>query len=738
VGLALVLVLGVGVVVAVDRVPRDDLEAPQPGRLVVDEPALGQWRVGDVDVTMTESGLSMVDSTRDDLVVWESVPEVAFLLGVLGEVAWTEYRGYFWADTRHECELVDQEVRSATDDGGRLQFSGVLTGCGQQREYSIDVDEGPDPGDVAVEVAARNIDAVTLVSARSSDAGVHGLGEQFAPFDLSGTLVPLVVREQGVGRGHQPLTFLADITNRGAGGTHQTTYAAWPSLVTEDIRGISLDPSEAASHAFALADARSSEWVAMTSWNSTMSAVLTADVDPLSLVERRAVGETRAGLPRWLLDGAVLGLQGGTEKVRRVVDEMTAAGSVLSAVWLQDWTGQRQAQLGDRLWWTWQLDEQRYPGWDEMVDDLADQDIRVLTYVNTWLVDAADKGDDTIRNLYAEAEEQGYLVRDPTGEVYLLDQGGFDAALVDLSDRAARDWFASVIATEVLGRGVDGFMADFGEGLPFDAVLEDGDASLEHNRWPLLWAQTVEEACALADKPDCVAWFRSGSAGMAEHAPLFWNGDQMVTYDADDGMASALRGTFSAGVSGWHVSHSDVGGYTSLNAQVRDYVRPPELNQRWAEMEAFGVVMRTHEGNRPADNQQVYDTAETREPFARMTRLYSALAPYRAQVVEQAVATGAPALRHGWLQYPGTAAADSDRQFFFGPSILVAPVMAEGEDAVDVTLPPGTWVHLLTGERLEGATTVRVDAPLGTPAAFVEASDENAEDIMAMVAGAGL
>jgi alpha-glucosidase len=155
-------------------------------------------------------------------------------------------------------------------------------------------------------------------------------------------------------------------------------------------------------------------------------------------------------------------------------------------------------------------------------------------------------------------------------------------------------------------------------------------------------------------------------------------------------------------------------------------------------MEAFGVVMRTHEGNRPADNQQVYDTAETREPFARMTRLYSALAPYRAQVVEQAVATGAPALRHGWLQYPGTAAADSDRQFFFGPSILVAPVMAEGEDAVDVTLPPGTWVHLLTGERLEGATTVRVDAPLGTPAAFVEASDENAEDIMAMVAGAGL
>lgn len=737
-GLALVLLLGLGVVVAVDRVPRDDVEAPRPGRLSVDEPALGQWRVGDVQVAMTESGLSMVDSARDGLVVWQSVPDEPFLLGVLGEVSWTEYRGYFWADTRHECELVDQEVRSATDDSGRLQISGVLDGCGQRREYTIDVDEGAEPGDIVLAVAARNLDALTLVSARSADASVHGLGEQFAPFDLSGSLVPVVVREQGVGRGHQPLTFLADVTNRGAGGTHRMTYAAWPSLVTGDVRGISLDPSATASHAFAVADARSSDAVSLTSWSPTMRAELTADSDPLALVQRRAARHSRPGLPSWLLDGAVLGVQGGTEKVRRVVDEMTDAGTELSAVWLQDWTGQRRAQLGDRLWWTWQLDEERYPGWDQMVDDLAARDIRVLTYVNTWLVDAADKGDDSIRNLYDEAAEEGYLVTDPTGQTYLVDQGGFDAALVDLTNPAARDWFASVIATEVLGRGADGFMADFGEGLPFDALLDGGDASLEHNRWPLLWAQTVQQACALADKPDCVAWFRSGSAGMAEFAPLFWNGDQMVTYDADDGMASALLGTFSAGVSGWHLSHSDVGGYTSINAQVRDYVRPPELNQRWAEMEAFGVVMRTHEGNRPADNRQVYDTTESREAFGRMTRLYSALAPYRAQVVEQAVATGAPALRHGWLQYPASVAAESDRQFFFGPSILVAPVMEEGADAVDVALPPGTWIHLLTGERIEGDATVSVDAPLGTPAAFVEASDENAEDVLAMVAEAGL
>jgi alpha-glucosidase len=219
---------------------------------------------------------------------------------------------------------------------------------------------------------------------------------------------------------------------------------------------------------------------------------------------------------------------------------------------------------------------------------------------------------------------------------------------------------------------------------------------------------------------------------------MFWNGDQMVTDDRRDGMASALLGTFSAGISGWPLVHSDIGGYTSINAVVRDYVRPDGLNERWAETAAFSPMMRTHEGNRPADNEQVYDTDDTRTAFARMTRLYAALAPYRADVVAEAVERGIPAMRHGWLEYPGTKAAEVDDQYFFGSSVLVAPVMTTGADSVDVSLPPGTWIHLLTGEQYEGDRDVTVEAPLGTPAAFVRADDERADEIRAMVDRAGL
>jgi len=732
----LVLVLGLGVAWLLGRVPHDQVPALSAGRLDVVEAAQGRWGVGSLEVELTADTLTVTDTGRDGLVVWQSDPGRSFVLGVDGSVTWTHDRGYFWPAVTEDCRLLDQEVRSATDDSGRLEISGAVVGCGQAGEYVLAIEPGPQRGDAQVELSTRGLDAVALVSGRSEGAAVHGFGEQFAPFDLSGRTIPLVVREQGVGRGEQPITVLADVTNNGAGGTEAMTYAAWPSFVTQDVRGVELDPRAAGSHAFAVADTRDPGSVVLLSWQPSLRAVLTAAEDPLALLERRARTIDRPPLPDWLAEGAVLGIQGGTEKVRTVVADLQAQGAALSAVWLQDWSGKRATDLGDRLWWTWQLDTERYPGWEQLVADLDDAGIAMLTYVNTWLVDASEKGDDTIRNLYREADEQGYLVMDPDGGVYRLDQGGFDASLVDLTNPDARDWYADVIAAEVLGAGADGFMADFGEGLPFDAVLADGDPAVEHNRWPALWAATVREACERADKPDCVAWFRSGSGGMAADAPMFWNGDQLVTWSAQDGLASVLLGMVSAGVSGWHLTHSDVGGYISADAVVADYVRPPDLNERWAELEAFGVMMRTHEGIRPAANAQVYDTPQSRAAFARMTRLFAALAPYRRDVVAQAIDTGVPAMRHTWLNYPGTAAAESDRQFFFGPSILVAPVLTGGADTVAVAFPPGEWVHLLTGETYQGDRTTRVPAPLGTPAAFVRSDDPRRPDLQAMVAGA--
>ena len=52
------------------------------------------------------------------------------------------------------------------------------------------------------------------------------------------------------------------------------------------------------------------------------------------------------------------------------------------------------------------------------------------------------------------------------------------------------------------------------------------------------------------------------------YSPLFWLGDQMTTWDAHDGIASALTATLSGGMSGFALTHSDVGGYTGVDLKL--------------------------------------------------------------------------------------------------------------------------------------------------------------------------
>ena len=71
----------------------------------------------------------------------------------------------------------------------------------------------------------------------------------------------------------------------------------------------------------------------------------------------------------------------------------------------------------------------------------------------------------------------------------------FSAALVDLTNPQAREWIKDVIKAELIGSGASGWMADFGEGLPYDAVLFSGaDPRSYHNRYAEEWAEVNREA----------------------------------------------------------------------------------------------------------------------------------------------------------------------------------------------------------------------------------------------------
>jgi sulfoquinovosidase len=149
---------------------------------------------------------------------------------------------------------------------------------------------------------------------------------------------------------------------------------------------------------------------------------------------------------------------------------------------------------------------------------------------------------------------------------------------------------------------------------------------------------------------------------------------------------------------------------------------------RWIELGAFTAVFRTHEGNRPEVNHQIYSDKETLGHFVRFARVYAAWKPYRMELIKEASETGLPVVRHPFIAYPqDPEVLGLEYQFMVGPELMVAPVLDPGEGTVEVYLPAGNWVHLWTGKNYgspgRGAYET-VPAPIGEPAVFYREGSE--------------
>lgn len=687
----------------------------------------GQYLCGQFIVDWTAGPAATVKITHTGSpgkVLWETLPGRAFLGAAVGSERVTESRGLFRvSDQRLEC-FPDQYV-TAIDPGTKsLVFRGELksrnshTGIAYTFRFSTDSDN-----QLKFEFNTDNetVNRLFLMCGSEADERVFGFGEQFSCVNLKGKRFPVIVSEQGIGRGRQPLTLLVDIV-AGAGGSWHSSYAPLPHYLTSNMRSLFLE-----STACSIFDLRADEFIQMAVFDTMMQGRILSGDTPAKLIgEYTAATGRQRPLPDWILDGAVIGIQGGTEKVRHVWADLREYNTPVSAFWLQDWVGQRKTAVGQQLWWNWELDRSHYPDWEMLVKELADSGIRVMAYVNPFLVDPSGKKSFR-RNLLSEAREANYLVKNSLGEPYFVKNTDFDSAMVDFTNPEAFAWYKNVLRVQLLAVGVSGWMADFGEALPYDARLfSDEPARRIHNQYPVLWARLNRELVDEVDDGDDLVFFmRSGYLGSPRYSTLFWLGDQMTTWDAYDGIKTAVMGLLSSGFSGFAFNHSDIGGYTAVKTPLYTVVRDEEQLMRWAELNAFTVVFRTHEGINPDANHQIYSDEETLAHFSRCAKIYAAWADYRKKLVREAAATGLPVVRHPFIHYPDDPRLRDIRyeQFLVGEVFMVCPVLEPHVEEVSCHLPKGKWTHLWTGNEYEcpgAGSNVSVPAPLGYPALFYQ------------------
>ncbi|TCS41058.1 alpha-glucosidase [Reinekea marinisedimentorum] len=547
----------------------------------------------------------------------------------------------------------------------------------------------------------------------TAEEKVYGCGEQLTYFNLRGKNFPLWSSEPGVGRNKNSyVTFLADTKDKAGGDYYNTNYPQ-PTFVSDKKYFCHLETT-----AYADFDFTNADFHELQCWNIPEYLLLDAEESFPALVENITdLFGRQPELPDWVLNGVILGIQGGTEITLNKLQAAKDAGVEVAGAWCQDWQGKKVTSFGKRLRWNWEWDSEMYPDLDKKIFELKEQGIRFLGYINPYVLED--------HSLYKEAESQGFLATKKDGSKYVVDFGEFYCGVVDFTNPEACEWYKGVIKTNMIDFGLDGWMGDFGEYLPTDCTLSNGvSAEIEHNKWPYRWAKVQHEAIEEAGKTDDILFFmRAGGTGIQGYCHTLWGGDQLVDWCIDDGLASVIPAALSSGLMGNGIHHSDIGGYTTLHGCKRS----KELFQRWAEMNAFTPIMRSHEGNRPDDNHQYDSDAETLAHLARMTKIFKHLKPYIKAASKENAEKGMPIQRPLFMHYEqDNEAYEIKFQYLFGRDLLVAPVYNQGEVEKEVYLPEDEWVHVWSGETYTGGW-VTVDAPIGRPAVFYRKASKDAE-----------
>lgn len=424
-------------------------------------------------------------------------------------------------------------------------------------------------------------------------------------------------------------------------------------------------------------------------------------------------------LPDWVLDGAILAVQGGTDIIDMKIEKALKAGIKVNGIWSQDWCGCRKTEFGYQVMWNWQWDKELYPDLDRKIQAWKDRGIHFTGYINPFI--ALEK------DLYKEATSKGYCVKNKAGEDYQVTITTFPAAMVDFTNPEAYEWYKNIIKENMIGLGMSGWMADFGEYLPVDAVLySKQDASTLHNEWPAIWAKMNKEAIEECGKQNEIFFFtRAGYTGTIANSTMMWTGDQHVDFSIDDGLGSVIPATLSLAMSGYGLTHSDVGGYTTIMHMRRN----KELLLRWEEMNAFSPLYRFHEGNQPINNVQFDADEDLLKHLSVFSNIHYNLKGYLKKTIKELENKGTPVMRPLFYHYDESQAYQESTEYLLGRDILVAPVIEEKVIQRQVYLPNDEWVHLFTKQEYQGGT-VMVDAPIGRPPVFIRKNSLDYEALM--------
>lgn len=368
----------------------------------------------------------------------------------------------------------------------------------------------------------------------------------------------------------------------------------------------------------------------------------------------------------------------------------------------------------------WKFDPTYWPNPDEMIQELKAMGIELM--VSIWpTVDYRSEN-------FQEMINKGFLIRTDRGFRISMDFQG-NTLHYDATNPEAREYVWEKAKQNYYDKGVKIFWLDEAE--PEYAVYDFenyryhlGPNVQIGNIYPAMYAKTFFDGMKAEGQDNIINLLRCAWAGSQKYGALVWSGDIHSTF-------ASLRNQFAAGLnmglSGIPWWTTDIGGF--FGADIKD-PKFHELLIRWFEYGTFCPVMRLHGYRWPlqaqygttggatcvsgAPNEIWSYTEEVYEICKKYIVVREQMKPYISEIMKEAHEKGTPVMRPLFYDFPEDALCwENEKQYMFGPNVLVAPIMQEEQRQIEIYLPKGAmWKNAWTKEVFDGGQTVLVEAPI--------------------------
>ncbi|CAL8467821.1 g7359 [Coccomyxa elongata] len=352
-----------------------------------------------------------------------------------------------------------------------------------------------------------------------------------------------------------------------------------------------------------------------------------------------------------------------------------------------------------KRYFTW--DKNLFPDPVKLQEDVASHGRKVVTIIDPHI--KRDPG----YNIYQEAEQNHYFVRDKDGK----DFDGWcwpgSSSYLDMLNPEVRSWWAQQFSLSKYKGSTPNLYVwnDMNEPSVFNGPeitmpkdnLHWGEVEHRnlHNLNGALFHQAtaqglVERGKAVfgsdGDRPFVLS--RAFFAGTQRIGPI-WTGDNSADWDH---LRVSLPMIMSVGIAGLPFNGADVGGFFG-NPDA-------ELITRWNQVATFYPFFRGHAHLDTKRREPWLFGEDATRRIREAIRARYVLLPYIYTLFRHANTTGLPIMRPLWYEFPEVEATHGiDDEFLLGPALLVAPVLDAGAESRAVYLPgTGPWYSAKTGE----------------------------------------